>query len=136
MIVKCTRAWGLVLAFSLVAMSVPLCAVAGEGSVNVDNQSDAYVWVTVRASVKKIIGTKIENIAWYCVKPHSSSNKSDFSDLPIEALFEFTRQPACAHPLTNTDGKNADRNGNLRATIINNPSCRYGYPCPAPFIAR
>lgn len=111
-------------------------ASAGNGTVDVDNQSDAWVWVTVRASVKKVIGTRIENIAWYCVKPHSSSRKSDFSDRPIEALFELTRQPNCAHPLTNTEGKNADYNGNLHATIINNPNCRYGYPCPAPFIVR
>lgn len=133
---KNIQAWSLAVALVLATLSVPLRATAGEGSVNVDNQSDAYVWVTVRASVKKIIGTRIENIAWYCVGPHSSSQKSDFSERPIEAQFEMTRQKACAHPLTNTEGKNADYNGNLRATIINNPNCRYGYPCPAPFMVR
>jgi hypothetical protein len=47
---------------------------------------------------------------------------------PEEALFEMTAQKNCAHPLVNTQGKNAGVNGNIRATIINNP-CAVGYPC-------
>jgi hypothetical protein len=133
---KNVRAWALLMALVLISIVVPPRVAAAENNVDVDNQSDGWVWVTVRASVKKVIGTRIENIAWYCVNPHSSSHKSDFSERPIEALFEMTREKACAHPLTNTSGKNADSNGNIRATMINNPNCRYGYPCPAPFVIR
>jgi hypothetical protein len=111
---------------AIVFTSLP--APAGSYTVDVANESDGWVWVTVRASVKKIIGTRIENIAWYCVGPRSSSHRADFSEQPEEALFEMTAQKNCAHPLVNTQGKNADANGNIRATVINNP-CAVGYPC-------
>jgi len=111
---------------AIVFTAVP--ASAGSNTVDVANESDGWVWVTVRASVKKIIGTRIENIAWYCVGPHSNSHRADLSERPEEALFEMTAQKNCAHPLVNTEGKNADANGNIRATVINNP-CAVGYPC-------
>ncbi|MGA8839743.1 MAG: hypothetical protein WB491_04555 [Candidatus Aquilonibacter sp.] len=115
-----------VIAAAVVFTSLP--ASAGSYTVDVANESDGWVWVTVRASVAKIIGTRIENIAWYCVGPHSTSHRADFSERPEEALLEMTAQKNCAHPLVNTQGKNADANGNIRATIINNP-CAVGYPC-------
>jgi hypothetical protein len=115
-----------VIAAAVVFTSLPTSA--GSYTVDVANESDGWVWVTVRASVAKIIGTRIENIAWYCVGPHSSSHRADFSERPEEALLEMTAQKNCAHPLVNTQGKNADANGNIRATIINNP-CAVGYPC-------
>jgi hypothetical protein len=111
---------------AIVLTSIP--AAAGSYTVDVANESDGWVWVTVRASVPKIIGTRIENIAWYCVGPHSSSHRADFSERPEEALFEMTAQKNCAHPLVNTQGKNADASGNIRATVVNNP-CAVGYPC-------
>jgi hypothetical protein len=114
--------------FFVVIVFTSLPASAGNWTVDVANESDGWVWVTVRASVPKIIGTRIENIAWYCVGPHSNSHRADFSDQPEEALFEMTAQKNCAHPLVNTEGKNADSNGNIRATVINNP-CAVGYPC-------
>ncbi len=114
------------IAGAIMLSSLP--ASAGNWTVDVANESDGWVWVTVRASVEKIIGTRIENIAWYCVGPHSNSHRADFSERPEEALFEMTAQKNCAHPLVSTQGRNADSNGNIRATVVNNP-CAVGYPC-------
>ncbi len=116
------------LLFSVAIAFASMPASAGNWTVDVANESDGWVWVTVRASVKKIIGTRIENIAWYCVGPHSNSHRADFSERPEEALFEMTAQKNCAHPLVNTQGKNADSSGNIHATVVNNP-CAVGYPC-------
>lgn len=123
---RAALATAMLLTAAIALTSMP--AFAGNYSVSVANESDGWVWVTVRASVKKIIGTRIENIAWYCVGPHSNSYRADFSERPEEALFEMTAQKNCAHPLVNTQGKNADSNGNIRATVVNNP-CAVGYPC-------
>jgi len=125
---KRVRTLCVLLALILVVFSLPARVSAGSNFVEVKNESDGWVWVTVRASVAKIIGTRIENIAWYCVGPHSSSRRADFSERPEEALFEMTAQKNCAHPLVNTEGENADANGNIRAVVINNP-CAVGYPC-------
>lgn len=57
-----------------------------------------------------------------------SVTNADFSERPEEALFEMSAQKNCVHPLVNTQGKNADSSGNIRATVVNNP-CAVGYPC-------
>jgi hypothetical protein len=123
-----------VLAATLCMLSVP--AAAESQAVYVRNNTGEWAWVTAIGWVKNWggFGSRLENLAAWCVPPRSYDRKENFSTTVESVRFEMTTGTNCAHPRVSDQTYNNIPRGYAAEFTITVHECKdmrtlKPYPC-------
>jgi hypothetical protein len=101
-------------------------APAESQAVYVRNNTGDWAWVTAIGWQKNWggFGSRLVNLAAWCVPPRSYDQKEEFSTTVESVRFEMTKGPNCAHPLLSDQTYNNIPRGYAAEFTMNALECR------------